>query len=66
LLHVFEVSEPGEITFPDPATVPIEVPADGVHLEVAGGACILENVPDKPFVQADLNFGPSSVSISEE
>ena len=66
LLHVFEVSEPDTIHFPDPATVQIEVPADGVHLEVAGGACILQDVPDKPFVQADLNFGPSSINITEE
>lgn len=66
LLHVPDVSEPGDITFPTPATVQVEVPADGVHLEVAGGACILENVPDKPFVDADLNFGPSSVKITQE
>lgn len=66
LLNIFDFSEHDPLTLPLPATVQIQVPADGVHLEVAGGACILQDVPDKPLVQADLNFGPSSVSISEE
>jgi hypothetical protein len=65
-LGIPEASPADQVLFPLPATVQIQVPADGVHLEVAGGACILQDVPDKPFVQADLNIGPSSISINEE
>jgi hypothetical protein len=65
-LGIPESSPPAAITFPAPTTFQIQVPADGVHLEVSGGACILNDVPDKPFVEADFNFGPSSIKISEE
>lgn len=50
----------------DPVIVPavdeIEVPADGIHLEVAPGVCILEDLPETPL-QIDFEVTGAHVSV---
>lgn len=38
----------GPVADPNAVTADIEVPCDGIHLEVAKGACVLEDVPCPP------------------
>ena len=45
---------------PDPAIIELEVPADGIHLEVAPGACVLAEVPD-PLPSGSLAFEVANI-----
>lgn len=57
-------SEP-PVTLPVPNTTPVEIPADGIHLEVAQGACVLKDVPSQPFTEADIELGAQSFKVSQ-
>jgi hypothetical protein len=47
-------------TPPPPVTTDIEVPADGIHLEVAAGLCVLSNVPD-PNPEVHVSVGDAKL-----
>ncbi len=45
-----------------PTVEEIEVPADGIHLEVAGGACVLKDLPAQ--VENSIEFSIHNASLS--
>ncbi|HEX3127895.1 MAG TPA: hypothetical protein VH394_11250 [Thermoanaerobaculia bacterium] len=59
-------TDPGPVLDPVPTVVEVEVPADGIHLEVAAGECILKNVPDRPGFELDLDLSNLKVNASGE
>jgi len=59
-------SDPGPVLDPVPTMIEVDVPADGIHLEVAAGGCILRNVPDRPGFELDLDLSNLKVNASGE
>jgi hypothetical protein len=53
-------ADSGAIAPPLPSVVQLDVPTDGIHLEVAPGACVLPNVPEREF---DLNLTLGGVNL---
>jgi hypothetical protein len=55
-----------EFKFDDvkPAVAEVELPCDGIHLEVAQGACILEGIPVQPGKSLELTIHDASLSLS--
>jgi hypothetical protein len=49
------IDEPGTIVAPVPALIDIEVPCDGVHMEVVPGTCVMPDVPAQSSFPAVLN-----------
>jgi hypothetical protein len=56
--------DPSPVTIPVPPPVQVEVPADGVHLEVAPGGCILPAVPP-PASQVNLSVQGAQLSVTQ-
>jgi len=50
---------------PQPGIIDIEVPCDGIHLEVAEGACVLQNVPAPPTNSVSLSVQGASLGINK-
>jgi hypothetical protein len=46
-----------------PAVVEVEVPADGIHLEVAEGVCVLKELPTAPTIEADVTIPRASIEL---
>jgi hypothetical protein len=42
----------------------VEVPTDGVHLEVVAGLCVLEDLPELPSTVASIGIREASVNVS--
>jgi len=49
-------------TPPPPQTVNVDVPSDGIHLEVGAGICILADVPP-PGSTVDLGIKDASLHV---
>jgi hypothetical protein len=50
---------------PQPGIVDVDVPCDGIHLEVAEGACVLANVPPPPTNSVSLTVQGASLGINK-
>jgi hypothetical protein len=59
-------TDPGPVLDPVPIVIDVDVPADGIHLEVAAGGCILKDVPDRPGFELDLDLSNLKVNASGE
>jgi hypothetical protein len=49
---------------PPPQTVNVDVPSDGIHLEVGAGICLLDDVPP-PYSTVDLTVKDASLHVVE-
>ena len=54
--------DPGAVQTPPPSVIDVEVPADGIHLEVAPGACVLPSVPEAG-AQVNLSIQNASLGV---
>lgn len=60
------ISDPPAFHFEDihPTVVNIEVPCDGIHLEVAEGTCVLSNVPQEDEDTLELVIHDASLKVN--
>jgi hypothetical protein len=49
---------------PPPQTVTVDVPSDGIHLEVGAGICILDNLPTSGTT-VDLAVKDASLHVEQ-
>lgn len=59
------LSDAVPITDPIPTVIDVEVPCDGIHLEVAAGACALQGVPTQPMTFT-LSLQDANLMLSGE
>jgi len=56
--------ERSSVRDPDPMVIQVEVPCDGIHLEVAEGACQLNNVPPSSGLDVDFSVQNAKLAVT--
>jgi hypothetical protein len=55
----------GTVVDPVPTVLDLEVPADGIHLEVAEGACVLANVPPPNILSVGFDVQNAKLTVTQ-